>query len=278
MSDALSKKKTPGLFKRAFANQYNYILLGAAGAFAIATFSWLPLVIGAGVEALWLVLGADSVPFRRWVLAQETKEAQEAMVRQAETALKQLESAYVERFDELRRQSEEIQKLGEQNTSLEARLIESEMAKLGRLLHAFLQMATVHQRLERFLGESDVAEIQHEIERVQNQLRKEQNREIAASLRQNLGLAEKRLRQHTRISDMHRLLAVKMDTLEKSFNYLRSHIVGVGTREELAEEIDGLILGVESVENMSEETSGLLTDLERARVTRAASGRNAAKR
>ncbi len=269
MSDALNKKSNPGLIKRAFANQYNYILLGGAGLFALATFSWLPLIIGAGIETLWLVLGADSVPFRRWVLQQESKEAQEDLERQAKAALAELGPEYIERFDELRRMSEEIQDLGQKNRSLEARIIENEMAKLGRLLHSFLQMAVVHQRLGTFLDGDDANDIEQDIRQTENDLRSEKNREVAAGLRQSLGLAQRRLQQHVRISDMHRLLTVKMGTLEKSFQFLRSHILGVGTREELAQEIDDLIIGVESVESLSEETSGLLTDLERARAARA---------
>jgi hypothetical protein len=269
MSDALDKKRNPGLLKRAFANQYNYILLGAAGVFAIATFSWLPLVIGAGVETLWLVLGADSTPFRRWVLAQEKKEEQDELERLAKQSIAELGPRYVERFEELRRMSEEIQDLGQKNRSLEARILDGEMAKLGRLLHGFLQMAVVQQRLGIFLENDDADDIEHDIRNAENQLRVEKNREVAAGLRQSLGLAQKRLQQHTRINDMHRLLGVKMDTLEKSFAFLRSHILGVGTREELAQEIDDLIVGVESVESLSEETSGLLTDLERARAARA---------
>jgi hypothetical protein len=269
MSDALEKKRNPGLLKRAFANQYNLILLGGAGLFALATFSWLPLVIGAGVETLWLVLGADSVPFRRWVLAQETKEAQAELEQQAQRALAELGPDYLARFEALRALSVEIQDLGEKNRSLEARIIAGEMAKLGRLLHGFLQMAVVQQRLGHFLQVDDANDIERDIRSAENQLRSEKNREVAAGLRQSLGLAQRRLQQHVRINDMHRLLGVKMDTLEKSFQFLRSHILGVGTREELAQEIDDLIVGVESVESLSEETSGLLTDMERARAARA---------
>jgi hypothetical protein len=269
MSDALNRKRKPGLFQRAFANQYNYILLAGTGLFALATFSWLPLVIGAGVEALWLVLGADSTPFRRWVLKQESLEAQAELERQSQQALAELAPAYLERFDELRRMGDEIQALGEKNRSLEARIIANEMAKLGRLLHAFLQMSVVHQRLGGFLASDDAESIEQDIRDAEQQLREERNREVAAGLRQSLGLAQKRLQQRQRISDMHRLLSVKMSTLEKSFHFLRSHILGVGTREELAQEIDDLIVGVESVESLSEETSGLLSDLERARAARA---------
>jgi hypothetical protein len=106
MSDALDRKRNPGLLRRAFANQYNYILLAGAGLFAIATWSWLPLVVGAGVETLWLVLGADSKPFRRWVLAQESKERQAELEEQAKQALAELGPEYIGRFEELRALSE----------------------------------------------------------------------------------------------------------------------------------------------------------------------------
>ena len=57
---ANDEKKPRGVQHRAFFNQYNYIWMGAAALFSAATFSWLPLLIGAGIEALWMVLGADS--------------------------------------------------------------------------------------------------------------------------------------------------------------------------------------------------------------------------
>ena len=95
------KPKKRSLFHRAFWNQYNFILLGAAGLFSIATFTWIPLVLGAGVEALWLVLGADSSPFKRWVAIQEGVERRDELKQQAKTALAALEPAYKQRFSEL---------------------------------------------------------------------------------------------------------------------------------------------------------------------------------
>src|SRR5262245_27202294 len=71
VSLAADGSKKPSLFQRAFWNQYNFIMLGAAGLFSVATFTWIPLLIGAGVEVLWLVLGSDSAPFKRWVTIQE---------------------------------------------------------------------------------------------------------------------------------------------------------------------------------------------------------------
>jgi hypothetical protein len=255
--------KTP--LRRAFANQYNYILLAGAGLFALATFSWLPLLVGAGLETLWLTLGADSSLFRRWVARQETAEKQKSLQQQAAAALQSLGPGYVRRFRELDELSREISKMAAENPSLETTLIQDEMAKLGRLLHSFLQMAVIHQRLSRYIGENSETEIQRDIHHYERALAVEKDREVQLTLRQSLALAQKRMQQHASILSAFKLVSLKMDILEKAFRYLRSHILGIGKREELTAEIDELILGVESVERLSAETSPIIDELSTAR-------------
>ena len=263
-----AKEKKPSLIRRAFANQYNYILLGAAALFAVTTFSWVPLLLGAGVEALWLVLGADSSLFKRWVAIQEGKERQAEIERQAREAIACLAPGYLERFKELEATGEEIRRLAGDNPSLENQLIQAEMDKLGGLLHTFLQMAVVHQRLDAYLQESYEAEIQRDIDGCHLALKREQNPEVISTVRQSLSLAEKRLKQHASIEATYRIVSVKMDTLEKSFRYLKSHVIAMGSQEELAKEIDDLITGVEVVEDLDAETEGMLHDIGRARAAR----------
>jgi hypothetical protein len=266
-------KSKRSLLHRAFHNQYNYILLGAAGLFSIVTFTWLPLLVGAGAEALWLVLGADSSPFKRWVAIQESLEAREELERRAKDALASLEPEHLARFHELERLSERIQELAQQNPSFETQLIQGEMDKLGKLLHSFLEMAITHQRLGHYMEDNDENEMRRDIEAAERALRNEDNTEVAAGLRQGLQLAQKRLKQHESIEASYRLLDVKMDTLEKSFRYLESHVVAISEREELSQEIDELILGVDAVSEISVETEGTLKEL---RQTQAQQPRRAA--
>jgi len=261
--------KGKSVWRRAFVNQYNFILLGGAALFAVATFSWIPLILGAGVEALWMTLGADSSLFRRWVALQEGKERQAEVERKAAEAVKSLRPSYLSRFKVLEETAEEIRRLAGDNPSLETQLVQAEMDKLGRLLHTFLQMAVVHQRLAAYLEEGYHTEIQRDLERCDKQLKWEKNPEVLATLRQSQGLAEKRMKQHAAIEASFRVVSVKMETLEKSFSYLRSHVIAISSQEELAREIDELITGVEAVEDLGAETEGLLTDIGRARAAQA---------
>lgn len=249
--------KKRGVFSRAFWNQYNLILLGGAALFSLTTFSWIPLLLGAGAEALWMVLGADSSLFRRWAAIQEGKEAREALEQRTTKALTTLEQSYVTRFHELAELAQEIEKQAKENDSLETSMIQGEMDKLGQLLHSFMDMAVLHQRFSHHLAENDYREIRRDIESCERALRDEGDTEVASGLRQSLELARKRMKQHERIEATHRLLGVKMDTLEKSFRYLQSHILSISKPEELSAELDGLIVGVESVEELNQEMQAM---------------------
>jgi hypothetical protein len=254
-----SKNDSP--YRRAFLNQYNAILLGAAGLFALATFSWLPLAVGAGLEVLWMTFVPDSAFFQRWLGMQKSRESQERIKRETAAIFQQLDGSYTQRFLDLQQVADEILALSKENQSLETRLVEDELRKIGQVLFSFLRMARAHQRLAQFLADNPVSEIQADVTVATSQLRREQDSRVQASLRQALSLAEKRLRQHEQISNSAKALAVQMETLEKALGYLKSHIVAIGSHEELASELDGLVMGVDSVEQLEAETGSALAEL-----------------
>jgi hypothetical protein len=200
---------------------------------------------------------------------QEEKEARARMLKEMADQLRSLDADYVERFTALRDQAAEIKRLAEENQGIEALLIRDEMAKLGQLLHSFLKMAASHQRLQGFLAENPGSGIERDIARAQRALKGEDDPRVQASYRQALSLAQKRLKQHDQIDNAYRALSVQMETLEKAFGYLKSHIVGIGSREELAKELDGLVMGVSSVAEIEAETDAAIADMRGAAAARA---------
>jgi hypothetical protein len=253
--------KKRSIWNRAFWNQYNFILLGGMGLFAVATWSWLPLLVGAGAEALWMTLGADSRLFRHWVKNQEASEQKKLLAARSESTLSRLKPGYVERYNELWHLAGDIERLARENPSLETRLVQNEMDKLGQLLHTFIELAALHQRYARFLIENTDRDIQRDVDNATRAIEKETDRVVKRGLQQSLELARKRLAQRGRIESAHRLLGVRMDTLEKSLRYLQSHIISIGRAEELSQEIETLISGVESVESLNLDVDRLLGDL-----------------
>ena len=266
----MEKRKPGSIFKRAFFNQYNYILLGGSALYALATGSWLPAVVGVGAEVLWLVLGADSATFKRWADKQDASEEQKRVAAELTALLAALDEYYVNRYQQLATVAREIEALARDNKGLEAVLLKDEMSKLGQLLVSFLKMAAAHQRLARYLADIPTADIERDIARCQRGIKTEDDPRVQASFKQALTLAQKRLRQHQQIEGAWKSLSVQMETVEKSFDYLKSHILGIGTREELAEELDNLVNGVSSVAEIEASTDDLMRELRGAAAGRVA--------
>jgi hypothetical protein len=269
----IPRHKRLSLFQRAFFNQYNYILLGSATLYALATQSWLPAIVGLGAETLWLVLGADSAAFRRWAARQDEKEARQQLEKDMAILEAGLRDHYRERYQALRDLVAEVGRLANENKGIETMLLRDEMAKLGQLLVSFLRMATMSQRLQSFLDENLGSDIERDIARAQRALRSEQDPRVQASYKQALALAQKRLKQHEQIENARKALVVQMDTLEKALGYLKSHIMGIGSRDELAKELDGLVLGVASVADLEAETDEALSSLRQPAAVTAATRR-----
>jgi hypothetical protein len=258
------------IWKRAFFNQYNYILLGSSALFSATTGSWLPAVVGLGAEILWMTLGVDTVPFRKWVAKQEAAEDEHRRAHERAELIYDLEDRYVDRYQALQEMGKEIRKLASENQGLDTALIQDEMGKLDQLLDSFLKMATSHQRLAHYLGENPSSEIEREIAQAQRALRQEDDPRVQASLKQSIALAQKRLGKHEQIEGAWKALSVQMDTLEKSFDYLKSHILGIGTREELAEALDDLVAGVSTVSELDTSTADIHDELRAAAAAKAA--------
>jgi hypothetical protein len=258
MSSKKNKEKR-SISSWAFRNQYNLIMLGGAGLFALATFSWLPLLIGAGAEVLWLTIGADTSFFRRWVERQEGLEADNHFKQELAAMLSGLNPDYIERFKGLEVLAQKIQNLAKENPSLETQLLQSEMDKLGKMMHSFLSISTLHQRLSNYLRETHEEEILRDITSCEAAIQRERSPDVLEGLEQNLGLAQKRLRQHQKVMATHRLLSIKADTIEKSFRFLQTQILGISKHEDLSKELNDMLSGLGAVDEIVVETDGLLS-------------------
>jgi hypothetical protein len=131
-------------------------------------------------------------------------------------------------------------------------------------------MATVHQRLRRFLDENQAGEMERELAQVRDAFEREPSPQVKTSLRQAAAICEKRVRQRSQIDSSCKALGVQMDTLEKALSYLKSQILNIGTGEELSTELDNLMSGVEAVQMLDSEVDEVIADSRAVRAAQAA--------
>src|ERR1700676_644227 len=85
--------------KEAFHLQYNWIAMVSAGAFALVSGSFLPLVLGSGLELIYLAIVPQNWRFQRlvrsWKFAEEQQRTQQKMSEMLGALPAEMQSRYV---------------------------------------------------------------------------------------------------------------------------------------------------------------------------------------
>jgi hypothetical protein len=237
MEHTLARRPT---FKQAFLNQYNLILLGGAALYCWALSSPWPLLLGLGAELLWLMVGAPSATFRRWVAGQALRREHAAWQGRVERLAAGLEPEVAARVREL---GAGILALGSLagDGSLEGALGATGAEKLEALLASYARMAGVHRRLTALMG-SGRGGVEDELMRLGRALPDEKDATVRMSMRQAQSFGQRRLKQIQDVESTRRVLEVKMSTLEMSLQLLRSKLSSGLGADDLGADLDEMLL------------------------------------
>ena len=254
----LSKDKVP-FHRYAFHNVYNYSLMGGVAAASVLTGNWWLAVVGAGMEALWMVFGPDSKLMRKKVFEPHHAELMKVVAdEERKKSLAGLPRADVERFEQLERRAIELMELSKTNTRLSNDLMRDELKKTGELLASFLELNQSAVRYEDYLKSVDVDEIDREIRRYERTLEKEDEPERKRLAEKNLAVLEKR---RERIAELRRFVEKargQMELIENTFQLLGDQVVTMSSPGELGGQLDELIDGVEAVRSTAREAAAFI--------------------
>jgi hypothetical protein len=239
----------PSYLKYAFANVYNLSLLAGAAVASAATADWGIAAIAGGLEALWLLLGADSAPFRRWVerqhraaLSAQSRESRRARIL-ALRARADREGAIdlVEAWQVMGRELEKNQHWG-------GELMREEYARLEELLDAFVELAEAADRFESYLAGFDPARLRRDLA-AQRKLSDAPagDPEARALAGQNAGLLEKRIGTLEEMSRLVQRTRGQMGVIQNTFSLLRDQIVSLKPPQDVHGQLDEIVAGVSAV-------------------------------
>lgn len=241
MTDATLEEPTPrpSYVARAFGVQYNLILIGGAGLFALALASPWPLVAGVLAELAWLGIGSNLGFVRRWLDRREALE-EHPPAAPADTA----ERASFDRVHQHRlylfdQALNELKTLG---SSLGDTAYRRSLAELEQVRVAFEATCRIHQGLQRFLEGTPEAELTEEVARLKRAAEVEQDLDAKMGIRQALVLAKRRVEQRQGMLTELATLSLRLETLEQAVLHLVRQGRALGANAQLAAEIDALVV------------------------------------
>lgn len=256
-------KKLPNYYKEALGEPGNlFALAGIVGLSAI-TWSWIPLLIGAGAEALYLLFVPDSYTYRRWTDLRHAKEWRQRWEEQKQELLTGLWPDLAARYGRLEKLKETINRTCRESGAETYALMAEELNKLDFLLDSVLNFATTYMRYRKYLENTNERAIQMDIERLQKRSKLVSEDGTRRLLAQNLEILQKRLERLSVIRNSIGNVQAQMEVIENTFNLLSDQMVTIKSPENLGVNLDELISGVESTQKVVEETNPYLQDLKR---------------
>jgi hypothetical protein len=242
----------PSYLRYAFVNAYNLSLLCGAGVVAAATGDWGLAVIAGGLESLWLLLGADTAPFRRWVDRQHRQkliEAARVLRRQRILALPDVRDR--ERAIDLVEAHRDMGAELAKNENWSGELVRGEYDRLETLLDAWVELAEAADRFEGYIRARDLNPLRRDLQ-IQQRLagERDQDPESRALAARNADLLTKRLRTLEEMGMLVRRTRGQMGVIENTFRLLRDQVASLKVPQDIHGQIDEIVANVEAVRSV----------------------------
>jgi hypothetical protein len=265
--------------KKAFLFHWN--LLAFAGGMGFALISGhpdvlAPLVLAA--ETAYLGFLGTHPRFQRHVDAQENKVARaQANVEAVERLMRALPPAQLRRFQSLKERCLSVRQIAEQLREPEGAaslrsLDELQLSDLDRLLWIYLRTLYTQHMLERFFQSTNAQEIQSEIKRVEERIRRldkdpeSANRtRLRQSLLGNLETGKSRLANLEKARENYELLQAEIENLETKIQSITELAINRSDAEAITGQVEqitqGLVRTEQTINDLGFATGGESFDL-----------------
>lgn len=246
--------------KAAFTWQYNLICLAGACVFALVAGTALPILLGAGLELMYLATVPQNWRFRRlvrsWQFADEQRHHLQKLNEMLQSLSPELQSRYVHcaqvcgsiraNFAQLSSQSQIF--LQQIDTSLQGLL-----SGYARLLYAVWQQ-------QQYLKVTSSDEIKREITALQKTLSSEPQR-VQEINQKRIEILNKRLEKFAKISENRKVVEAQCAAVEDVLMLVRDQSVTMRDPQQVSDRLDSLVHDVEQTEQTVQQVETIFSDM-----------------
>jgi len=269
-------------YKEAFNETANIVGLVIVGALSAATLNPVPLFIGAGLEALYMLFVPDSKPYKRLVdlkkriAEKEEEENTEKLSKEMKLAnLEKRDSNLFSRYKKLRKIHNEIFERSNQPGKKTADLMNPELEKINYLLDSYVNFLDTYVQYKEYLGKVNEKAIQSDIDRLNKEIfdmtmskkGAKKNDELKKLKQKNVDILIKRKERITQMGNTLSTINAQLEIIEDTLHLINDQMVSFQSPESMGVDLDELVSGVENTEQAIAETNKFLSDISRLRTT-----------
>jgi hypothetical protein len=261
--DQSNSPEQPGkisFVKEAFKLQYNWIALAGAGAFALVSGSFLPVVLAGGLELMYLAIVPQHWRFQRLVRSWKFAEQQTQKQRQLGEMLRSLPQEMRTRYIRSAEVCGSIRSNFAQLSSTSQIFLQQIDARLQGLLTGYTRLLVAAAQQQQYLRSTDANEIKHEILGLQRMLASDSPK-VQEINQKRIEILTKRLEKFDKINENRKVIDAQCSAVEDVLLLVRDQSVTMRDPQQVTDRLDNLVHDVEQTEQTVQQVEAIFSDL-----------------
>jgi hypothetical protein len=258
--DPTSGQKDINYFKEAFNIQYNWIGLGAAGAFALIGATFLPLILAAGAELIYLATVPNNSRFRRlvrsWKLAEEKQRTQQSLT----DLLRHLPGDLQTRYIKLAEICGGIRANFAQLSSTSQIFVQQMDSRLEGLLHGYARLLQAAFQQRQYAKTVDPEVIKADIASLQKKLTSDPP-QVQDIDKKRIEILTKRLQKCQKIGENRQVIDAQIGAMEDVLQLVRDQSITMRDPQQVSDQLENLVHDVEQTEETVQQMEAIFSNL-----------------
>jgi hypothetical protein len=234
-------------FKEALRSQYNWIGMAGVAAFALISGTALPILLGAGLELMYLSLVPHFPRFQRAVRARKYAQEKRELEARLKSLVVTLSPARRVRYEALQTVCAAIRS-NYGTLSATSQLFARQMDdRLDGLLQAFLRLLFTGKQHEEYLAAGSLDTIQREKAQLEKQAQSDSPK-VREINKRRVEILQKRLDKFGKIKENQEVIAAQCSAIEDVLNLIKDQSVTMRDPQQVSDQLDSLVHDVEQTE------------------------------
>lgn len=259
------QQKDISYVREAFHLQYNWIALAGAGAFALLSGSFLPIVLAGGLELIYLAIVPQNWRFQRLVRSWKFAEEQQKHQQQLGDMLRALPAELQSRYVHAAQVCGSIRTNFAQFSSTSQIFLQQIDSRLQGLLNGYARLLSAAAQQQQYLKSTEQDGIKHEVASLQKTLSGDPPK-VQEINKKRIEILTKRLEKFEKISENRKVVDAQCSAVEDVLMLVRDQSVTMRDPQQVSERLDSLVHDVEQTEQTVQQVeaifSGMSPDLD----------------
>jgi len=246
--------------KEAFHLQYNWIALAGAGAFALISGSFLPIILAGGLELMYLAVVPQNWRFQRLVRSWKLSEQQKLHQQKLNEMLRSLPPEMQSRYIHSAQVCTSIRSNFAQFSSTSQIFLQQIDSRLQGLLNGYARLLLAAAQQQQYMKGTDQNDIKREIATLQKALGSDLPK-VQEINKKRIEILTKRQEKFDKICENRKVVDAQCAAVEDVLMLVRDQSVTMRDPQQVSERLESLVHDVEQTEQTVQQVEAIFNDL-----------------